>query len=98
LKDQAKGVENLPVYPEWLKTTQESNQNVQQMFSTLQQKCSKSDVFSGHLGSQAVSNGQKLTENRDDTSSGDMSPCVTSSQRKAPSVTEGAKVEAAGIS
>ena len=97
LKDQAKGVENLPVDPEWLKTTQESTQNVQQMCSTLQQKCSKSGVFSGQLESQTVSNGHKLTKNRDVTSSSDLSSCVTSSQRKAPSVTEGAKVEAAGI-
>ncbi len=97
LKDQAKGIENLPVDPDWLILPQEMVPNSQRIRSESQQISSDLGVLEGHLESKIVSDSHKLTENRDDTSSSDMSPCVTSSQRKAPSVTEGAKVEAAGI-
>ena len=97
LEDQARGMENLPDIPEWGNSDPETDQNSQQICSNSQQICSNLGVFSGHSGSEIVTECHKLTKNRVDATSNSQSPCVTSSQQQAPSVTEGANMEAAGI-
>jgi hypothetical protein len=97
LEDQAKGIENLPVDPAWTKNKDLGHENLQQIRSDPQCFSSDSGGFSRQSESTNGSECHQLTPTGDFTSQEEIAPCVTFSQRKCPSVTEGHKVEAAGF-
>lgn len=97
LDDQAKGIENLPVDPSWTKNQDLGSENLQQIRSDPQCISSDSSGFPGHSESSNVPESHQLTQTSEFATCSETSPCVTLIQRKCPSVTEGHKVEAAGI-
>ena len=97
LEDQAKGIQNLPTDPKWLGSPDLSGEESQHICSSSQHICSKSGVSEGHFESPDGSECHSSGKNGSDASSCQMSPCGTHRQKKAPPVTGGALVEAAGI-
>ena len=97
LQDQAKAIENLPTDPKWLETGLPTEPMSQHICSTSQQICSKSGVSAGHSQSTKDTGCHSETAESGDTNPCDVSPSVTRRQKKAPPVTDGAQVEAAGI-
>ena len=97
LQDQAKAIENLPTDPKWLETGLPTEPMSQHICSTSQQICSKSGVSAGHSQSTEDTGCHSETAESGDTNPCDVSPSVTRRQKKAPPVTDGALVEAAGI-
>jgi integrase/recombinase XerC len=97
LADQARGIENLPADPVWTKNKELRASDSQQIRSNSQQIRSKFGGSSGQFESPDGPGSHQLTENSIDISCSEESPCVTSMQQKAPSVTEGANMEAAGM-
>ena len=97
LQDQAKAIENLPTDPKWLETGLPTEPMSQHICSTSQQICSKSGVSAGHSQSTEDTGCHSETAGSGDTNPCDVSPSVTRRQKKAPPVTDGAQVEAAGI-
>jgi len=97
LKDQAKGIENLPTDPKWLETRRPTEPMSQHICSTSQHICSKSGVSEGHSQSTESTDCHSDAAKPADASDDDVSPYDTHRQKKAPPVTDGALVEAAGI-
>ena len=90
LKDQAKGIENLPTDPKWLETCHPTEPLSQHI-------CSKSGVSEGHAESPESSECHSKGETEYHASADAEPSYYTHRQKKAPSVTDGAQVEAAGI-
>ncbi len=84
LKDQAKGIENLPTDPKWLETCHPTE-------PTSQHICSKSSVSEGHAESPKGSESHSKGENEDHASANAKSSDDTHRQKKAPPVTDGEK-------
>ena len=83
LKDQAKGIENLPTDPKWLETCHPTEPISQHM-------CNKSGVSEGHAESPEGSECHSKIDNEDHTSANAESSYDTHRQKKAPPVTDGA--------
>lgn len=90
LEDQAKGIRNLPTDPSWLKTHRPTA-------SASQHISSKLSVCEGQAGTPDSSECHSTGEKEDHASTADASPYDTQRQKKAPPVTDGALMEAAGI-
>ena len=97
LEDQAKGIRNLPTDPSWLKTRCPTAPASQHISSSLQHICSKSCVCEGQAGTPAGSDCHSTGKKKDDASTDEATPYGMQRQKKAPPVTDGALVEAAGI-
>ena len=97
LEDQAKGIKNLPTDPKWLETRRPTDSASQHISSSSQHICSKSGVCEGQSESPDGSECHSSGKNGSDASDDDVSPCGTHRQKKAPPVTDGALMEAAGI-
>jgi len=97
LKDQAKGIQNLPTDPKWLGSRRPTESASQHISSSSQHICSKSGVSEGQSESPDGSDCHSSGKNGSDASDDDVSPCGTHRQKKAPPVTGDALMEAAGI-
>ena len=97
LKDQAKVIVNLPTDPKGLETGRSAEPISQHICSTSQHIFRKSGVSAGHSQSTEDTGCHSEAAGSGDTSLCDVSPSVTHRQKKAPPVTDGAQVEAAGI-
>ena len=90
LKDQAKGIQNLPTDPKWLgsrRPTESASQHI----------CSKSGVSEGQSESPDGSDRHSGGKNGSAASDDEESPYDMQRRKKAPPVTDGALMEAAGI-
>jgi hypothetical protein len=96
LEDQAKGIKNLPTDPKWLETRRPTDSASQHISSSSQHISSKSGVCEGLSESPDGSECHSSGQNGSDASDDDVSPCGTHRQKKAPPVTDGASMEAAG--
>ena len=90
MEDQTKGILNLPTDPSWLKTRRPTA-------SASQHISRKSCVCEGQAGTPAGSNCHSTGKNKYDTSTDEATPDGMQRQKKAPPVTDGALVDAAGI-
>jgi len=97
LEDQAKGIRNLPTDPSWLKTRRPTASASQHISSSLQHICSKSCVCEGQGETPAGGDCHSTGEKKDDASAYEASSYGMQRQKKAPPVTDGALMEAAGI-
>jgi integrase len=97
LQDQAKGIQNLPTDPRWLETRRLTESKSQHISSSSQHICSKSGVCEGQSESPTGSDCHSNAAQPADASDDDVSPYDTHGQNKAPPVTDGALMEAAGI-
>jgi len=97
LQDQAKGIQNLPTDPKWLESRRSADSASQHICSSSQHICSESGVSEGQSQSPADSECHPKGENANDTSPCEESPSDYGRQKKAPSVTDGALLEAAGF-
>jgi hypothetical protein len=97
LEDQAKGIQNLPTDPKWLETRRPTDSVSQHISSSSQHICSKSGVSEGQSESPEDTASHSNDKNSADASPCEESPCGTHRQKKAPPVTDGAQVEAAGF-
>ena len=96
LEDQAKGIRNLPTDPSWLKTHRPTASASQHISSSLQHICSKSCVCEGQAGTAAGSDCHSTGKKKDNASTDEPTPYGMQRQKKAPPVTDGTLMEAAG--
>ena len=97
LKDQAKVIVNLPTDPKGLETGRSAEPLSQHICSTSQHIFRKSRVSAGHLQSTEDTGCHSEAAKPADASDDEAPPSGTHRQKKAPPVTDGAQVEAAGI-
>ena len=97
LEDQAKGIRNSPTDPRWLKTLRPTASASQHISSSLQHICSKSCVCEGQGETPAGGDCHSTGEKKDDASAYEASSYGMQRQKKAPPVTDGALMEAAGF-
>ena len=97
LKDQAKGIQNLPTDPKWLGSRRPTESASQHIPSSSQHICSKSGVSEGQSESPDGSDRHSGGKNGSAASDDEESPYGMQRRKKAPPVTDGALMEAAGI-